>query len=176
MKNIIRAFVCLSIVAVFSSLAQAQYKSKRAAEPFSATALNGQNFDLESLKGKVVVLTFWSTRCIICASEIPNLNRLADDFKGKDVVFLGLTTEDPNRVNGFLKSKPFNFNILPNSFGVLLKYADKDSQGRINMPFPSYFLIDQNGQIEMRTSGYGKTPVLSSSIDRLLSGSKAKTD
>ncbi|MEO6588275.1 MAG: TlpA disulfide reductase family protein [Pyrinomonadaceae bacterium] len=176
MKNIVRILVCVSIIAVFAAFVQAQYKSKRTAEPFSATAMNGQNFDLESLKGKVVVMTFWSTRCPICAGEIPNLNRLADSYKGKDVVFLALSTEDPNRIGGFLKSKPFNFNILPNSFGVVLKYADKDSQGRINMPFPSFYVIDQNGQIELKTSGYDKTNALSSNINRLLTNSVAKAE
>lgn len=176
MKNIVRIFLCVSIIAVFSVFTQAQYKSKKIAEPFSATAMNGQNFDLEELKGKVVVMTFWSTRCPICASEIPSLNRLADNYKGKDVVFLGLSTEDPNRIENFLKSKPFNFNILPNSFGVVLKYADKDSQGRINMPFPAYYVISQDGQIELKTSGYDKINAVSSNINRLLMNGQAKAD
>lgn len=176
MKNTLRILFYLALVASFSIFAQAQYGSKKTAELFTATAMNGQNFDLEALKGKVVVLTFWSTRCPICAGEIPNLNRLAEQYKGKDVVFLGLTTEDPNRVNGFLKSKPFNFNILPNSFGVVLKYADKDSQGRINMPFPSFYVINQSGQIEMRTSGYGKSDAVGSKINNLLMNSVAKAE
>ena len=176
MKNILRTLVCVSIIAVFAALVPAQYKSKKTAEPFSATTMNGQNFDLESLKGKVVVMSFWSTRCAICVSEIPNLNRMAESYKGKDVVFLGLTTEDPNRVERFLKSKPFNFNILPNSFGVVLKYADKDSQGRINMPFPSFYVINQDGEIEMKTSGYNKTSALSSNINRLLVNGQAKVE
>lgn len=171
-----RVLLCLGLVASFSAFVQAQYKSKKIAEPFSAISMNGQNFDLEALKGKVVVMTFFSTRCAICAAEIPNLNRLTENYKGKDVVFLGLTTEDPNRVNNFLKSKPFNFNILPNSFGVVLKYADKDGQGRINMPFPSFYLINQDGEIEMRTSGYDKTGALSSNINRLLTSGRAKAE
>lgn len=176
MKNLVRILVCVSIFTVFAAFVQAQYKSKKVAEPFSATSLNGQNFDLEALKGKVVVLTFWSTRCPICAAEIPNLNRLAENYKGKDVVFLGLTTEDSNRVNNYLKSKPFNFNILPNSFGVVLKYADKDGQGRINMPFPSFYVINQNGEIEMRASGYDKTTKLNSEVNRLLNSKQYKAE
>ena len=176
MKNLVRILVCIGIFTAFTSFAQAQYKSKKVAEPFSATSLNGQNFDLGSLRGKVVVLTFWSTRCPICAAEIPNLNQLAENYKGKDVVFLGLTTEDPTRVNNYLKTKAFNFNILPNSFGVVLKYADKDGQGRINMPFPSFYVINQNGEIEMRTNGYDKTKVLTSNINRLLSNGQIKAE
>lgn len=176
MKNLVRILVCVSILNVFTSFAQAQYKSRKIAEPFSATSLNGQNFDLEALKGKVVVLTFWSTRCAICAAEIPNLNRLSESYKGKNVVFLGLTTEDPTRVNNYLKSKPFNFDILPNSFGVVLKYADKDGQGRINMPFPSFYVINQNGEIEMRTNGYDKTDKLNSEINRILNSKQHKAE
>lgn len=171
-----RILVFVGIFTVFTAFTQAQYKAKKIAEPFSATSLDGQNFDLESLKGKVVILTFWSTRCAICAAEIPNLNRLAESYKGKDVVFVGLSTEDPNRINNYLKSKPFNFNILPNSFGVVLKYADKDGQGRINMPFPSFYVVNQKGEIEMRTNGYDKTARLTTEIDRLLNSKQYKAE
>jgi hypothetical protein len=59
---------------------------------------------------------------------------------------------------------------------VLLKYADKDSQGRINMPYPSYYVINQDGQIELKTSGYDKTGAVSSNINRLLLNNQAKAD
>jgi len=33
------------------------------------------------LKGKVVVLEFWNTRCAPCIQAIPHLNELADEFR-----------------------------------------------------------------------------------------------
>jgi thiol-disulfide isomerase/thioredoxin len=62
-------------------------KPGEAAPEFSGQA-SMELYDLDQLHGKVVVLTFWSTRCQICHSEIPNLNRVAERYRGKDVVFL----------------------------------------------------------------------------------------
>ena len=157
--------LCLSTV-IFAQ------KTKTLAENFSAETMDGQNVELDSLKGKVVVLTFWSTKCAICESEIPKLNKIANNFKGKDVVFLGLTTDNSTKVESYLKMRPFNFNIIPDSFGVLFKYADKDSSGRMNIGFPAYFVVNQAGEIEMKDSGWDKTEKLNTQINRLLTTSK----
>ena len=74
------------------------------------------------------------------------LNQIAKSYQGKDVVFLGLTTDNPTRVESFLKMKPFNFEIMPSSFGVLLKYADRERSGNIAMGYPAYFLVNQDGR------------------------------
>src|SRR5215204_191803 len=164
--KISKILLCLVFVLCLSFAAFAQ---KPLAENFSMTAMDGQTVELESLKGKVVLMTFWNTRCPICDSEIPKLNQIAASYKGKDVVFLGLTTDNPTRVESFLKMKPFNFNIIPSSFGVLLKYADRDRSGNIAMGYPAYFLVNQNGEIELKDSGWDKTKKLDMQITRLLS-------
>lgn len=161
--------ITLLLVLVFSVAGFGQkYKTKPAAENFTATSLNGQTFDLAALKGKVVLVTFWSTRCLICASETPQLNELAAGYKGKNVVFLGLTTDDAGKVKSFIKKKPFNFNLLPNSFGILLKYADRDGDGNVTMGYPAYYLINQTGGIELKTSGSNKKEKITTEINRLL--------
>lgn len=166
--KISRIFLCLSFVFCLSLAAFAQ-NGKQLAENFSAATMDGQTVELSSLKGKVVLITFWNTRCPICDSEIPKLNQMAANYKGKDVVFLGLTTDAPTRVESFLKTKPFDFNIVPSSFGVLLKYADRDRSGNIAMGYPAYFLVNQNGEIEMKANGWDKTPKINTQINQLLS-------
>jgi peroxiredoxin len=157
----------LVLVLTFSAEVFSQ-KNKPLAENFSATTMDGQTLELESLKGKVVVLVFWSTRCAICAAEIPKLNQLTPKYQGKEVVFLALTTENPAVVKNFLKIKPFNFNILPDSFEVFVKYAEHDRSGSLNMSFPAYFVINQKGEIEMKANGRDKVEAISSQINRLL--------
>ncbi len=173
--KISKVFLCLAFVLCFAVFAFAQ-KGKSVAENFSAAAMDGQTVELDSLKGKVVLITFWNTRCPICDSEIPKLNKMATTYKDKDVIFLGLTTDNPTRVESFLKMKPFNFNIIPSSFGVLMKYADRDRSGNISMGYPAYFLVNQNGEIEMKESGWDKTQKLESQINRLLSSSQNKVE
>ncbi len=164
-----RILPCLFLVLIFSIVCFGQqHRIKTVAKDFTATALDGQTFDLAGLRGKVVLVTFWSTRCPICVAETPKLNELAARYKNRDVVFLGLTTDNANKVASYVKKKPFNFNLLPNSFGILLKYADRDGDGNVTMGYPAYYLINQKGEIELKTNGYDKKDKLASEINRLL--------
>lgn len=157
---------------VVLTLTTASFGQKSQTKPlagnFTATSLDGKTFNLAELKGKVVLVTFWSTKCPICAAEIPKLNQLAASYKDKDVVFLGLTTDNDAKVKQYLKRKPFDFNLLPNSFGILLEYADKDGDGNVTMGYPALYLINQKGEIEVKASGFDKTALLDAQIARLL--------
>jgi len=168
--TLILVLLCLS----FSAFAQQNGKTKPLAEEFNAVSLEGKTFDLNELRGSVVAIAFWSTRCAICHAEIPKLNQLVAANKGKDVVFLAFTTENEARVQPYLAKKPFEYNIIPNSFGTLLKYAEKDKEGNIMMPYPAYFLINRQGEIEFRANGWDRTDQLSAAIDRLLNNSSNK--
>jgi peroxiredoxin len=148
----------LILLVASSAFSQQSLKLGEVAPEFSGQSLDGKVYDLDQLHGKVVVLTFWST-----------LNRVADRYRDKDVVFLGITMDNEAKINPYLKRNPFNFSILPNSFGVMLKYADKDRSGNINMGFPAHFLIDRKGMIALRSDGWDKSANLDSQISRLLS-------
>lgn len=140
----------------------------RKAEPFTAVTLDDKTVDMSSLKGKVVLLAFWSTRCPICVSEIPKLNRLASGFARNDVVFLAASAESEDVLESFLKDHPFKFKILPNSFGLMLKYAKPDRNGRANIAFPSYYVIDRSGRIQYHDFGWDKAEPIRDSIDKAL--------
>lgn len=152
-----------------SAMAQTGIKVGSPAPAFSAATLDGSFVDTDALRGKVVIITFWSTKCEICRSEIPKLNAFKNRYEGREVAFLALTMENSGRVEPFLKSNPFDFQIVPDSFGMVLKYADRDRQGNINMGFPSYFLVDTEGNVAYRASGWDKIGELDQRIDRLLS-------
>lgn len=165
-----RLALLLTLSFIFAATASAQQNLQigQAAPNFAAQSLDGQTVNLNELQGKVVVLTFWSTKCAICHSEIPKLNQVVDRYKGKDVVFLALTMENEAKVNPYLKRNPFNYTILTNGFGVVLKYANMSKDGSINMGFPSYFLINKQGAIELRSEGWDKTQNLDAQISKLL--------
>lgn len=158
----------LILVCACASLAQQNLKPGAPAPVFSAQSLDGAPVNLDQYRGKVVMLTFWSTRCEICHVEIPKLNRVAEKHRGDNVVFLALTMENETKVLPYLKKNPFNFNIVPNSFGVVLKYANMDSSGNIDMGFPSYFLISKEGQIALKSNGWDKAETIDAQITKLL--------
>jgi peroxiredoxin len=158
----------LTILLSVSAFSQFSLKPGTEAPAFSGTAMDGSTIDLNDLRGRVVVMTFWSTRCAICQHEIPKLNQVAQRYYSRDVVFLALSMENEEKISAFLRKNPFNFQIVPNSFGVVLKYADRDKADSLDMGFPSFFLIDQNGVVRHRSSGYDKIAPLDAAIGKLL--------
>lgn len=68
----------------------------------------GAPITLESLRGKVVVVAFWSTHCPTCPTVLPQLNRLAEAFRGQPVVFLSVLNEPEADVRAFLQKTPVN--------------------------------------------------------------------
>jgi peroxiredoxin len=171
-----RIFTSLVFCLILSIAAIGQVTEGGKAETFSATSLDGKSINLDELRGKVVVMTFWSTRCQICHEEIPKLNKIVEKYEGRDVVFMGLTMDNETRLELYLKKKPFKFTIMPNSLGVLLKYADRDGNGNPSMGYPAYFVIDQEGEIQHKSMGWDRSGKIDSLIGRLLSKSVAKAE
>ena len=166
MRSLISLLILL--ISVTFAAGQQQLRPGVQAPDFAAEGTDGNFYSLSQLQGKVVVLTFWTTRCEICHSEIPKLNRLADHYRGQDVVFLAPTMDGPQKIDPYVKKNPFSFSIVPNSFGVMMKYADIDKSGNINMGFPAYFVIDRHGALAMRTDGWDKVENLNAQISKLL--------
>lgn len=148
--------IILSVSAVF-----AQQKTKSTAEvsmsapAFTATALSGKTYNLADLKGKIVVLNFWSTKCPICAAETQNLNALADAYKDKDVVFLGFAHDSKQRVEQFLRTKSFKYEIIPAGLQqMIVPYGKPLGNGFFDIEFPTHILINREGIIEVNQTGY----------------------
>jgi peroxiredoxin len=102
---------------------------------------NGNNFTLDSLKGKVIVLNFWFIGCKPCVEEIPDLNRIQEKFKDKDVVFLAVTFDSKKKLDDFAKKKSFNFTIVPNSMNIIRQFY-------VNS-YPTTIIIDKDRKIHL---------------------------
>ena len=68
-------------------------------------APDGAKATLESLRGKVVVLEFWTTWCGPCVASIPHLNDLCEKLAGQPIQFISITDEAPGVVESFLKKR-----------------------------------------------------------------------
>ncbi len=165
--RIIKIVVIIAMCGL-AAIAQQQLKQGQSAPDFIAQTLDGKEISLAEQSGKVVVITFWSTKCAICHAEIPKLNQIAARYRDQGVVFLALSMESAAKIEAYVRKNPFDFKIVPNSFGVVLKYADMDAAGRMNMGFPAYFLVGKSGRIELRDDGWDKSTKLDSQISKLL--------
>lgn len=167
MRVLLKLLLLIAVLA-YSAVAQSSVKVGSAAPVFSGASIDGGFYDLEQMRGKVVLLTFWSTKCEICRHEIPKLNEMLVRYADRNVEMLGLSMDNEDKLNNYLKGNPFRFHILADSFGVVLQYADRDKHGNIDMGFPAYFLIDADGTVVYRGNGWDQIPQITSRLDKML--------
>ena len=68
--------------------------------------IDGKEFDLKDLKGKVVLIDFWGTWCGPCVAEIPNIIRNYEKYHGKGFDVIGVSSDKQDDVVvQFLKAK-----------------------------------------------------------------------
>lgn len=112
----------------------------REAPAFSVTTIDGRRIDGEFIKGKVLVLNFWFIGCPACMEEIPKLNELATRYAGsKDIVFLGLATDTPEKLTGFLKKTPFDYMQSGNAQAAMDLFGVRT--------FPRNVVVGKDGKI-----------------------------
>jgi peroxiredoxin len=149
MKYLLSVFAVL--VLCCAAFAQS---SKTLASNFSVTTIDGKNFTADNLRGKVIVLNLWYVNCPFCVEEIQLLNGIVDQYKNnKDVVFLGLATDDKSKLEAFLKKNPFRYNIVAKSSMTILSFGEPNKNGEINIPFPMHVVIDREGKVVARANG-----------------------
>jgi peroxiredoxin len=132
------------------------------AKPFTVRDIKGNKYSLEKLKGKIVVVNFWFMECKPCRMEMPELNKVVDDYKRKDIVFLGMSTNSASQLNTFLATTEFKYNVIPDSGMVAGSYGVTG--------FPTHVVIDRDSKIAYFASGFGPGTVdrLKSEIEKLV--------
>jgi len=104
--TVVRTFWCICLT-FFPFVASGQEATALQVKQW-LQAPNGFDGQWSQLRGKVVVLEFWATWCPPCIQAIPHLNRLANEFKDKGVVFIAVTDDDIDRLKPFLVKQPID--------------------------------------------------------------------
>lgn len=123
----------------------------RPAPDVTITTVDGKHLKLSELQGRGVILDCWATWCPPCVREIPHLQKVADDLSN-DLVVVGISSEDLNKVQAFAKAKSLRYpvgkpDLLPPP------YASVSS-------IPTTFFIDRQGVIRKVLVGYHDYPAL----------------
>jgi peroxiredoxin len=116
---------------------------------FTLTDIQGKNWTLSDLRGRVVVVNFWATWCPPCRKEMPDLESLYIRFKDQGLVVLAISDEDATKVKPFIAEHRFTYPIL-------LDPGRKVSNLYQIEGIPNTFIYDREGKlvdqsIDMRT-------------------------
>jgi thiol-disulfide isomerase/thioredoxin len=127
----------------------------RAREPFapdfSFTSLEGGEISSAALQGKVVLLDFWATWCPPCRESVPTMVGLHKKFAGRPFEILGISGDDEEgTVKTFTSKNGMNWTEFLDNSGTVSGTFDVDS-------FPTYIVVDKEGVIRYRQSGFGGT-------------------
>ncbi len=114
----------------------------------SAEDLNGETFKLSDHRGKVVVLFFWGDWCPYCRQSYPYLKELALKMEGRSFVLLGVNNDQAkaDALRGLQREKVKWSSWYDSTRSIASKWGIA--------AFPEFILIDANGIVRKRFSGY----------------------
>lgn len=147
-RNVVRLLL-VSGAMLFALAACAAEKRREPAPRFNARTTAGESFNNDSLKGKVVLLQFWTTWCPYCREEQAIVDDIDKEFAPKSVVVLAVNVgESKKTVKKYLESTPRSCRIvLTDDTNLAAMFAAKS--------YPIYVVIDRDGNIAGEQRGAG---------------------
>jgi thiol-disulfide isomerase/thioredoxin len=129
--------------------------------------LNTQPLTMSGLRGKVVLIDFWTFSCVNCVRTIPHLKVLYDAYKDDDFVIVGVHSPEFD-----FEKVPANVASAVTRLGVTWPVAI-DSQMATwnaynNQYWPAEYLIDQQGRIAYKSFGEGDYAATDAAVASLL--------
>lgn len=105
-----------------------------------------EKVELNSLKGRVVLLDFWIKNCGPCIKSIPFLNALTKKYNNKKFEIVGINSYDAQKdISWFCDKHKPNYRIVMQGKTVAEKYGVPG--------FPTVVLIDKGGKVLYASSG-----------------------
>jgi len=125
------------------------------APEISLPALDGSKFSLQdALNQGPVLAAFFKVSCPICQYAFPYLERLHKAYGNQKITMVGISQNDRRDTAAFLKEYGVTFpTLLDDPKG----YAVSNAYGLTNVP--TWFLIGQDGQIEISSVGWVKAEI-----------------
>ena len=133
----------------------------------------GKSHKLEDYKGKVIFLNFWATWCGPCRSEMPEIQKLYEEYPAmgndSEVVILGVagpgigqegTVSD---ITKFMEENGYTYPVLMDETGELFEWYGISA-------FPTTYMIDRDGNLYGYVTGQLTEDIMRSIIKQTLEG------
>jgi peroxiredoxin len=79
---------------------------------FTLEDLQGTEWTLKQLRGNVVLVNFWATWCPPCRKEMPDLEKLYNQFSKRGLIILAISDEEATKVKPFVAAGKYTYPIL----------------------------------------------------------------
>jgi thiol-disulfide isomerase/thioredoxin len=135
--------------------------------------LNSPPLTLSALRGKVVLVDFWTYSCINCLRTLPHVNRWATTYKAQGLVVVGVHTPEyafersSANVQAALRRLDVAHPVAQDN-----RYATWKAYG--NQYWPAVYLVDARGQIRFKHFGEGRYQDTEAAIQALLADAAAR--
>ncbi len=105
----------------------------------------GNDFNFEHKKGEVIFINFWATWCPPCVAEMPDLQKLYDNYDDR-VAFMFVANDNSERVTKFLIKKGYNIPV----------YYSKTKSPNVltSKVLPTTYIINREGRIIVSEIGF----------------------
>ncbi len=133
------ALAAVFLLPILLSSVFAEPRLQEHAPPLTVTISDGRDFDLDAMRGKVVLVAFWATWCGPCLEEMPALEKYYREHKADGFEVIALSIDKPgNRAKAFRVLTKLSFP------GAMVSDASRNGFG---MPeaVPVSYLVDAQG-------------------------------
>ncbi len=131
---------------------------------------NSAPLNMSDLRGKVVLVDFWTYGCVNCVNTLPHVTALYAKYKDRGLVVVGIHTPE----FAFERSAS-NVQAALKRHGITYPVGqDNDSQtwnAYHNEYWPAQYIVDQSGKIVYQHDGEGQYEQMDRTIARLLNAS-----
>jgi thiol-disulfide isomerase/thioredoxin len=133
----------------------------------SSIWINTEPLTLSSLKGKVVLIDFWAFDCPYCAEALPHVKEWHEKYAKDGLVVIGVHVpridyeKEVPKIREAVKKKGIAYPVVvDNNYAIWSDYL-------CNV-WPSHFVVDQNGVIQLSHSGTERYEETEKMIQKLL--------
>jgi peroxiredoxin len=130
------------------------------APDFSFTAFDGTNYSLAELKGRPLILFFWSSHCPACTRAAPHVEALHQQHASEDLLVLGVAGFDSKDA---LKAKAKSLGV---TFPIAISAETSRSYGVRAIPMA--FFINREGAVAASILGAKPMTEFEAALQRIL--------
>lgn len=134
--------------------------------------LNGEPVRPESLKGKVVLVDFWTFDCINCQHTLPHVRDWANKYQSQGLVVVGVHTPEypwersAEAVAGAIARWKLPYAVVTdNNYAIWNRFG--------NQYWPAHYIFDANGELRYTAFGEGDYEQQERVIQQLLSEARS---